>query len=155
MKTHSPNRALYVPRGTVPAGEDVASVCLQGLGTDPCSVQGSPWPAAFVRGPQPPADLCSARFQGPCPFFHVGCSRAGLKFTGLSPPPPTAEHDASDVVGGQHTPPDFQSEEQNRFIAHRGLRDLGKLLKQSQIFVKWSKTQRLKVSLSLCPKEYA
>lgn len=91
----------------------------------------------------------------PCPFFHVGCSRAGLRFTGLSPPPPMAEHDASDVVGGQRTPTDFRSEEQNRFIARGGLRGLGKLLKQSQIFVKWSKTERLKVSPSLCPKEYA
>lgn len=104
-------------------------MCLQGLGTDPalCTALRGQLPLSVGHSTLLTSVLPDFRFQDSCPFFHVGCSRAGLKFTGLSPPPPTAEHNASDVVGGQHTPPDFQSEEQNRFIAHRGLRGLGEV----------------------------
>ena len=86
-----------------------------------------PPPRTALRGQLPlsvghgtlPTSVDPARFQGPCPFFHAGCSRAGPGFMGLSPPPPTAENDALDIVGGQHDPPDFQSKEQNHFTGAR------------------------------------
>ena len=47
-------------------------------GHRPPSVYSPPRPAAFVHGSQHSANLCPARFQRPCPFFHAGCLRAGV-----------------------------------------------------------------------------